>query len=233
MKKNIIKMRVCVGFDCKPQLEAISYEDEVLDGGRVYQSTKGVRNEKTLVNLGTVWLKFDSASKTPFWDAYAIVDKDTSTKESLDEIGRKLFETTIEAVKKSEKDFVERASKMVAPADIAGIIEGQLNGTCISNGEIYHVISVDEFKNAIRAFAKLKGTEMAEKLGKNTDDWDVFFEKTLTMEILDLLMKGLPVLKVVGENILFQSEEMKNNAISVVITKVTNDVFARFMETHT
>lgn len=231
MKKNIIKMRVCVGFDCNPRMEAISYEDEVLDG-RVYQSTKGIRNEKTLVSLGTIWLKFDNASKTPFWDAYAIVDNDTATKESLDEIGRKLFETAIEAVKKSEKDFVERASKMVAPADIAGIIEGQLNGTCISNGEIYHVISVDEFKNAIRAFAKLKGTEMAEKLGKNTDDWDVFFEKTLTMEILDLLMKGLPVLKVVGENILFQSEEMKNNAISVVITKVTNDVFARFMETH-
>lgn len=233
MKKNIIKMRVCVGFDCNPQLEAISYEDEVLEDGRVYQSTKGVRNEKTLVKMGAVWLKFDNASRTPFWDAYVIVDKDTTTRKSLDEIGRKLFETAIEAVKNSEKDFIERAGKMATPANIADIVEGKLSGASSVNGEEYHVISIDEFKKTIRESAKLQGAEMAEKLGKNPEDWASFFEKTLTMEILDLLIKGLPVLKVMGDNILFQTETMKNNAISVVITKVTNDVFARFMETHT
>lgn len=233
MKKKLIKMRVCLGFDCNPRLDIVSYEDEVAPDGRVYQSTKGIRNERTLVEFGQVWLKFDSASITPYWDAYVILDGDVSTDLSvIAEKAMDLHEQAINAMEGGMKEAMKRYEALKVPSltSVEEILREKLNaGVKSSDGRF--IVPVEEFKKLIAENAGKSGRQMAENNGFDLDKWDKFYSDTLTPEILTILMKGLPVLKFTGDGIEFQTKDMYQQALGAVSMKVSSDVFARFVET--
>ena len=225
MKKNLTKIRVCLGFDCTPKVNAIRYDDEVFEGGKVYPVLNGNRSVKTLVSLGQTWLTCDDTSRTPFWNAYAIIDDPSDSR--YNDIVKKLFDEAKNAMLVSFKSFETKAGAMNAPENAAELVRNELNPSCSSvNG-----ISFTDFKKEIRNRSLALGTENAMKNGLDKDEWKKFFEDTLTDGIIDILMKGLPVLKKSGENFMFQTAEMKENALKAVSIKVSSDVFARFVET--
>jgi hypothetical protein len=233
MKKSLVKMRVCLGFDCNPRLDVITYEDEVTEDGRAYQSTRGIRNEKTLVGIGLPWLKYDSLSKEPYWDAYVILES-TATEEERSKVVAGLYESAIGAMRKGVDEFNGRFGSIAVPSlpDISKMLSDKLNGASgISAGGI--VVPVEKFKSLIAENVKSSGLELASTHGFGAEKWNEFYERTLTPDILTVLMKGLPVLKINGDGIAFQTEEMYRQALVAVAGKVTSDVFARFVEEQT
>lgn len=232
MKKNLVKMRVCLGFDCNPRVDVISYEDELSPEGKAYQSTRGVRNEKTLVDFGQTWLKMSDVSNTPYWDAYVIVDGDNASIESLAEKAKELQSLAMESMRKSLEDETARFNAIGMPDSVAlqKVIAEKLNPQEASSSSARMLVPVAEFKSIISANVRASGKENADRMGFEPGKWEEFFEKTLTPEILSLLMKGLPVLKFVGDSIEFQSNEMYEQAVNAVSAKVAGDVFARFVE---
>lgn len=230
MKKSLVKMRVCLGFDCNPRLDVITYEDEVTEDGRAYQSTRGTRNEKTLVSIGQPWLKYDSSSKEPYWDAYVILESTATEKERSKAVAG-LYESAIGAMRKGVDEFNGRFGSIAVPSlpDIAKMLSDKLNGTSgIPAGGI--VVPVEKFKNLIAENVKSSGLELASTHGYNVEQWNEFYGRTLTPDILSILMKGLPVLKINGDGIAFQTRDMYQQALVAVAGKVTSDVFARFVE---
>ena len=230
MKKNLIKMRVCLGFDCNPRLDVISYEDEVTDDGKAYQSTRGVRNEKTMVSLGQPWLKFDNSSKEPYWDAYAIIDASASDGER-GALAAKLYGEAMNMMKDGISEVQKRFATIAVPdAQVAAsAVTDRLAGSSdTSRGGV--VVAVEEFKKLIADNVKASGGDLASKQGIDVGKWNEFYDRTLTPEILTVLMKGLPVLKFTGNGISFQTQEMYEQALVAVAGKVTSDVFARFVE---
>lgn len=231
MKKNLIKMRVCLGFECNPRLDIISYEDETTQDGRVYQSSKGIRNEQTAVGFGQIWMKTNDSSNAPYWDAYVILDKDASTTEAIAEKAVELQRMAMEQMKHGFENAFAKFNEMKVPsvAEMVPQIGGKMNsnyyvGTGIS-------IPVDEFKKTIGENVMKTGCKFATDNKYDVETWNKFYVETLTPEILTVLMKGLPVLKFVGDNIEFQSNEMYKQAVDAVSMKVASDVFARFVET--
>lgn len=230
MKKSLVKMRVCLGFDCNPRLDVLTYEDEVTEDGRAYQSTRGTRNEKTLVGIGQSWLKYDSLSKEPYWDAYVILES-TATEEERSKAVAGLYENAIGAMMKGVDEFNGRFGSIAVPSlpDISKMLSDKLNGDSgISNGGI--VVPVEMFKSLIAENVKSSGRELASSHGFGAEKWAEFYERTLTPDILTVLMKGLPVLKINGDGIAFQTKDMYQQALVAVAGKVTSDVFARFVE---
>ena len=230
MKKSLVKMRVCLGFDCSPRLDVITYEDEVTEDGRAYQSTRGIRNEKTLVGIGQSWLKYDSLSKEPYWDAYVILES-TATEEERSKAVAGLYESAIGAMRKGVDEFNGRFGGIAVPSlpDIAKMLSDKLNGASgVSAGGI--VIPVEKFKSLIAENVKSSGRELASAPGYDAEKWDEFYGRTLTPDILTILMRGLPVLKINGDGIAFQTRDMCQQALAAVTGKVTSDVFARFVE---
>ena len=113
--------------------------------------------------------------------------------------------------------------------DIAKMLSDKLNGTSgIPAGGI--VVPVEKFKNLIAENVKSSGLELASTHGYNVEQWNEFYGRTLTPDILSILMKGLPVLKINGDGIAFQTRDMYQQALVAVAGKVTSDVFARFVE---
>lgn len=231
MKKNLIKMRVCLGFDCVPRLDIISYEDELSPSGKPYQSTKGVRNDKTEVDFGQSWMRFDNAAKTPYWDAYVILDASKETEATIAEKASELHVDAINAMDKGLKEAQERFVKLLAPpvSSLEQEVHAKLHPTIANSAKI--VVSVEKFKELIGKSVKESGRKLAEQSEFGAEKWDGFYEQTLTPDILSILMKGLPVLKFVGDGIEFQTQEMYEQAVMAVSGKVTSDVFARFVET--
>ena len=230
MKKGLVKMRVCLGFDCNPRLDVIAYEDEVTEDGRVYQSTRGIRNEKALVGIGQSWLKYDSSSKEPYWDAYVILES-TATEEERSKAVAGLYESAIRAMRKGVDEFNGRFGSIAVPSlpDIAKMLTDKLNGTSgIPASGI--VVKVEKLKNLIAENVKSSGRELASAHGFGAEKWDEFYGRTMTPDILSILMKGLPVLKINGDGIAFQTRDMYQQALGAVAGKVTSDVFARFVE---
>ena len=230
MKKGLVKMRVCLGFDCNPRLDVIAYEDEVTEDGRVYQSTRGIRNEKALVGIGQSWLKYDSLSKEPYWDAYVILES-TATEEERSKAVAGLYDSAIGAMKKGLDELNGRFGSIAVPSlpDIAKMLSDKLNGASgIPAGGI--VVPVEKFKNLIAENVKSSGLELASAHGFGAEKWIEFYGRTLTPDILSILMKGLPVLKINGDGITFQTTDMYQQALVAVAGKVTSDVFARFVE---
>ena len=230
MKKGLVKMRVCLGFDCNPRLDVIAYEDEVTEDRRVYQSTRGIRNEKTLVGIGQPWLKYDSLSKEPYWDAYVILES-TATEEERSKAVAGLYDSAIGAMKKGLDELNGRFGSIAVPSlpDIAKMLSDKLNGASgVSAGGI--VIPVEKFKSLIAENVKSSGREFASKYGLDSEKWDEFYGRTMTPDILSSLMKGLPVLKINGDGIAFQTMGMYKQALDAVAGKVASDMFARFVE---
>ena len=230
MKKSLVKMRVCLGFDCNPRLDVIAYEDEVTEDERAYQSTRGIRNEKTLVGIGQPWLKYDSLSKEPYWDAYVILES-RATEEERSKAVAGLYESAIEAMKKGIEELDGRFGSIVVPSlqDIAKMLSDKQDGASgIPEGGI--VVPVEKFKNLIAENVKSSGLELASAHGFGAEKWIEFYGRTLTPDILSILMKGLPVLKINGDGIAFQTMDMYQKALVAVAGKVTSDVFARFVE---
>lgn len=230
MKKNLIKMRVCLGFGCNPRLDIISYEDEITQDGKVYQSSKGIRNEKTAVDFGQIWMKTDDLSNAPYWDAYVIVDANASEQERAEK-AMQLYETAINAMSNGLNDLNARFKNLLVPnlTSIEKEIKDKLTVGFASNGK--YIVSIDEFKKIIGENVLSTGRKFATDNKYDAETWNKFYAETLTPEILSVLMKGLPVLKFVGDNIEFQSNEMYKQALDAVSMKVTSDVFARFVET--
>ena len=230
MKKSLVKMRVCLGFDCNPRLDVITYEDEVTEDGRAYQSTRGIRNEKTLVGIGQSWLKYDSLSKEPYWDAYVILES-TATEEERSKAVAGLYDSAIGAMKKGLDELNGRFGSIAVPSlpDIAKMLSDKLNGASgVSAGGI--VVPVEKFKSLIAENVKSAGREFASKYGLDSEKWDEFYGRTMTPDILSILMKGLPVLKINGDGIAFQTMGMYKQALDAVAGKVASDMFARFVE---
>ena len=232
MKKKVIKMRVCLGFDCNPRLDIISYEDEVTPEGMVHQTTKGVRNEKTLVKFGQTWMRYDSASASPYWDAYAILDAEGATETSIASKAMELFGVARNETKKGLDEALERWNCMEIP-DLEHFekkVHEKMNaGVKSSDGRF--IVPVDEFKRLIAENVQKTGRRMSEEHNLDVEKWDKFYSDTLTPEILSVLMKGLPVLKFTGDGIEFQTKDMYEQALGAVSMKVSSDVFARFVET--
>ena len=230
MKKGLVKMRVCLGFDCNPRLDVIAYEDEVTEDGRVYQSTRGIRNEKTLVGIGHSWLKYDSLPKEPYCDAYVILES-TATEEERSKAVAGLYDSAIGAMKKGLDELNGRFGSIAVPSlpDIAKMLSDKLNGASgVSAGGI--VVPVEKFKSLIAENVKSSGREFASKYGLDSEKWDEFYGRTMTPDILSILMKGLHVLKINGDGIAFQTMGMYQQALDAVAGKVTSDMFARFVE---
>ncbi len=230
MKKSLIKMRVCLGFDCNPRLDVISYDDEVTDDGMAYQSTRGIRNEKTLVKLGQSWMRFDSSTKEPYWDSYVIVDASISESERA-EIAMDLYENAINEMSRGVEEMTRRFKELKLPSqtEVENSIKAKLSGIG-ANGIAMVTVPVEDFKRLIGDNVKASGMELAKNHGFSVDKWNEFYDKTLTPDILTILMKGLPVLKFNGNGINFQTREMYEQALVAVSGKVTSDVFARFVE---
>lgn len=230
MKKKLIKMRVCLGFDCYPRLDVVIYEDELFKDGRPYQSSKGVRNEKTVVDFGQIWVSSNSSDSEPYWDSYMILDGDTKP-EDMQDMAKALYESSINAMKEDLTAIVDRVNEMQPPSpeEIAKEIASRTATGRTANGK--YVIPVDKFKELIYQKSLEAGKEIANNVGADVAKWEEFYAKTLTPDVMSLLMKGLPVLKFTGNGIEFQTQEMFNQSIEVVIKKVSGDVFARFMET--
>lgn len=231
MKKSLLKMRVCLGFDCNPRLDVISYDDEVTDNGMVYQSTRGVRSEKTLVKLGQQWMKFDSSSKEPYWDAYVILDA-SSTEQERGKAVVELYNSAIYGMKNGIGEMRAKFDSLKAPSitDAENAVNEKLSGADLKKvGGV--VVSVDEFKRLVGESVKESGKELAKENGFAVEKWDKFCEQTLTPDILTILMKGLPVLKFTGNGISFQTQELYQQALTAVAGKVASDVFGRFYET--
>lgn len=231
MKKNLIKMRVCLGFGCNPRLDIISYEDEITKDGKVYQSSKGIRNEKTAIDFGQIWMKMDNSSNAPYWDAYVILDKDVATNETIAEKAVELQRMAMDQMKQGLENGLAQFNAMKLPsvAEMLIQVEGKMNSNYYMNTGVS--IPIEEFKKKIGENVLNTGRKFAVDNKYNVDMWNKFYSETLTPEVLSLLMKGLPVLKVVGDNIEFQSNEMYKQALDAVSMKVTSDVFARFVET--
>ena len=112
------------------------------------------------------------------------------------------------------------------------MLSDKLNGASgISAGGI--VVPVEKFKSLIAENVKSSGRELSLAHGFDAEKWDEFYGRTLTPDILSILMKGLPVLKINGDGIAFQTKDMYQQALVAIAGKVTSDVFARFVEEQT
>lgn len=231
MKKRLLKMRVCIGFEFHPSLDVITYEDELSPDGKPYRSFHGPRNEKTLAEFGQPWMKFCSTTNEPYFDSYVILDAENATEQEIAEKAAELYKLSLESMKNGLDDLMDRFGKFQIPSqeEILNAVREKTGNSLPSSGK--YVVPVEKFKELIRNNALEEGKKMAAGLGVDVQKWQEFYANTLTPDILSLLMKGLPVLKFSGDGIEFQNEGLFNNAINVVSKKVSGDVFARFMET--
>ena len=228
MKKKLIKMRVCLGCSCQPRLDAITYEDEVTDDGMAYQSTRGIRNEKTKVKLGQCWMRYDD--NEAYWDSYVIIDASTPEVER-GEVAMALYENAINEMGRGIDRLTEKFHGLKVPSltEVENAIASKLAGVN-QNGIPTVTVSVEEFKQIIADNVLASGRDLAKAQGFEVDKWNEFYGRTLTPDILTVLMKGLPVLKFSGDGISFQTEDLYHQALVAVSGKVTSDVFARFVE---
>lgn len=224
-------MRVCLGFDCNPRLDIIRYDDDVAESGKAYQSTRGIRNGKTEVDFGQVWMRMDSTTNSPYWDAYAILDGSVATEKDIAEKAMELHEEAVNAMDEGLKEVAKRFKELNVPSltDVERDVHVKLNPSAAGNGKVF--VQVEDFKRKISDAVKSSGLQLATSNNYSADEWNEFFDRTLTPDILTVLMKGLPVLKFSGNGIEFQTNDMYEQALLAVAGKVTSDVFARFVET--
>lgn len=231
MKKKLIKIRVCLGLDCSPRLDIVSYEDEMAPDERPYQSSKCPRNDKWEVEFGQIWLESSTSSSEPYWDSYMILEAEGLDNAKIAEKAKELYESSINQMKKDVHSLLEAVDGVKVPTmeEIMTNVENKTGSGVKPNGK--YIVPIEVFKNLVKDRALEMGSENAEKLGYPVLDWSKFFGETITPDILSLLMKGLPVLKFNGDGIEFQTKEMFDQALSIVAVKLSSDVFARFVET--
>ena len=227
MKKRLVKMRVCLGFDCNPRLDIISYDDELSPNGNPYQSSKGVRNEKTEIGFGQTWVSSSASAEEPYWDSYMILDGSVQEQELLEK-AQGLYQSSIQRMTEDVEGILSNLKEMKAPS-IDEIRKSVSKMTGIQSGK--YIVPIEKFKDFIYQNALDFGRGTAKDMDIPVEEWEGFFAKTLTRDILSTFMKGLPVLKFSGNGIEFQSKELFDQAVNVVTRKVGGDVFARFLET--
>ena len=230
MKKKLVKMCVRLGFDAQPMLDVVSYEDELSPNGKPYESSTGVRNDKTEVGFGQVWFCSSCSAEEPYWDSYVILDASEATDDRIAEAATKLYETSIAQFASDLSYMLGLAKDMKAP-DKEEIIKAYKDKTSIgrvSNGK--YIIPVADFRTLITAKAAEEGRALASANGNDVSKWDEYFAGKFTPDIFSKYLHCLPILKLTGDGIEFQSETLYNNAVEVLSKKVASDVFMMFAE---
>lgn len=222
---KLIKMSLTVGYDCRPELESMCYEDELNKEGKAYEDRDN-RSDKRAIDLGRIWLEYDGNGKRPFWAAKVIV-KDDGDKGVLRSLVPKLYDSMLELVKWNTVSFIKKVEELKTPGDdeIDGILNTAVNGAPGSKS-----IGLDEFKGAIMSSSRTFGMQLA-GLNGDSEDFAKFFDAIVTDDIINVLIKnGLIVLKIKGDYVMFDNEAAMNASIEAVSKKVSADVYARYCE---
>lgn len=226
--KSLIRFELNNGFECNPELNAIEYKDEVLQGGRVYQNQKGIRNEKTLIRLNEIWMQYEDCCSTPYWNSYVIVEKDID-KDRLKGIIKNLYNTNKMILNNSKEAFLYRVDNMDIPGDddLNHKIRTILNDN--SNPETFR-IKVEDFRDEIILKAKTKGDNLIVENSQDMELWTEYFNEQITGDIIDVLLKRLTILKFVDDYVEFQIRDVYKSTIDAIASKLANDLYYMFVQ---
>lgn len=228
MKKELIKFELNTNFSCHPELKAIKYEDEVLQGGRVYQNQKGIRNEKTIIRLNEIWMEYEDGCEKPYWNSYVIVEKEIE-KERLTDIIKNLYDTNKMILNNSKEAFYYRVKEMTTPNDdeLYHQIRTVVNDN--SKPDTFRIKATD-FRDEIILKAKTLGDELVIKNEKDMDTWTAYFNEQITGDTIDKLLKRLTILKFVDDYVEFQIRDIYRQTIEAIANKLANDLYYMFVQ---
>ena len=226
MEKKLIKFHLHVGFECKPELNAIQYEDIVLEGGRVYQNHKGVKDDKSLIRLNETWMNYEDNCNEPYWDSFVIVEQGIE-KEYLIDIIKNLYMMNKMIMQNSKESFIYRLKEMSIPVDddIVHSIRNVLNYN--SNPDTFK-IKISDFKDELFVKAKSIGDELVQVNKKNMNDWNEFFEQQIKTSFVDDLLKRFAILKFDDTYVEFQIRHVYKQTINNIANKLANDLYYMF-----
>lgn len=223
MKQKLVKFELHIDFSCKPKINAYHYEDEIMNDNKVYQNQIGERNNKTLVHIGQIWLNYEDELNQPFWKANVIVREDIQN-EKLIELIDNLYNVLKMIVKNSLETFKYRFANIekVNETEIMKIFRyGSLE-------EAKFFININELKNIIIDKAKFLGKRICLNDNEDYEKWKIFFDEQIKSDILDNLLKRFVVLKIINDDVEFQSSHNSDKIIFAISDKLAKDIFVLY-----
>lgn len=223
MKEKLVRLELMIDFSCKPKFNSYHYEDEVMPEGKVYRNQTGIRNDKTKIRLGEIWMSYEDNSNTPYWKSTVIV-KESIDKEQLMETSESLFNTSKMLIKNSFETFKYRFNDMTAfnEHDTLQVFRyGSLEDAKFR-------MNLDDFKNEIIKNAKNIGESLSAQYDCDYNSWENYFNNNVKDEFLNNIIQRFTVLKVIGDEVEFQVKNNCDMTINAVSNKLAKDLFFMF-----
>lgn len=222
MKQKLIKFELHIDFSCKPKINAYHYEDEIIDGGKVYKNQMGERNNKNMIRIGQIWMNYEDELNQPFWKANVII-KENIENEELFELIDNLYNALKMIVKNSLDTFKYRFANIekLNEKEIMQIFRyGSLE-------KAKFMINLNDLKNIIIEKAKFIGKKICINNNENYEEWILFFDEKIKNNFLDNLLKRFAVLKINDNDVEFQTNN-SDNIIFAISDKLAKDIFVLF-----
>lgn len=223
MKQKLVRMELTINFSCKPELKSYHYEDEVMPAGRVYQNQTGIRNDKTTIRLGEIWMSYEDNSNSPYWKSIVIIEENTE-KERIVEIVSNLYNTAKMLIKNSLETFKYRLNDIetLEEHDVMQVFRyGNLDDAKFR-------MNIEDFKEEIINQSKSIGRSLCYNGDVDYDEWENFFDTQINKEFLDNLLRRFTVLKIQGDEVEFQVQKNYDMTITAISSKLANDLFYMF-----
>ena len=220
MKQKLVRLELTIDFGCKPQLKSYHYEDEVLLTGKVYQNQTGIRNDKTTIRLGEIWMNYEDESNSPYWKSIVIVEE-TIDKEQLMETIESLYNTVKMLIKNSFDSFRYRYNN-IKPLDEHDSLQVFRYG---SLDDAKFRMNMEDFKDEIISNAKSIGESLSAQHNVEYENWEAYFDSQINSEFLDNLLRRFTVLKIQNNEVEFQVKQNYDMTIDAIAAKLANDLF--------
>lgn len=227
MKVEIIKFELKTGFDCVPVLTAMKYEDDMLEGGRVYKNLKGIRDENNTIRINEIWMNYDDKINTPYWSSFVIVEQDIE-KEDLIDIITNLYNTNRIIITNSKDSFIYRLKKMKTPEE--NDIIHQLRLLLNNNSDLNtFTIKRNDFNDEVIEKIKAYSTNTIISEGLNLQLWKEYLAEQDILDRLNNYISRLKILKLTDKTVEFQRREVYKFTIEEIAKKIATDLYYEYI----
>lgn len=221
---KLIRISLSSKINGNPNLNFHFYNDEIVDGNKVYKDVNCARTNRNLIDIGAVsfiYNEFDCQV-----EFFSIVKEDTDKLE-IENIIKKMYEYIVEFLNEEMNKMKNNIEKLVTPEssfiqnEINKNFESEKNSTKVSIDMNYFMV---DLVNRINDQCEI----MKNQFGINSDNFDDFFAAIMNLKSLTSLVNGMTVLKIKDGNIEFNSQEKHDEVINAVSSRIAVDIIERF-----
>lgn len=223
MNKNLMRVEVSYGYDCKRMVNVTRYAGEVTAEGKAYRDPSK-KNRMSEIKLGEIWVTYDDDGLTPLFKADAIVE-DNGEEFALPGIIIKMVESIKKIMEFSANGFVKRVSGIgITSAEAKDDFERAMANTTLGGRVKVDLHSCAEciMKRAFDAGCILCGQYKVE-----IPKWQEFFQSQLTIDMIINILRNSPVVKCSGDFADFENDDAREEIESKFSLKIASDAIVK------